>query len=127
MPLSRDGLDDFEPLRDAVPTIFSDEPIKIVLDMEEENLKNAMKVFSSHGYKPRAPVSITEFTRADRRAEWIAQKGLTVFSLWNEKDPMTEIDLFVRPESRFKARQDIDDRRDNDGKNQNQSPRNIFQ
>jgi hypothetical protein len=39
----------------------------------------------------------------------------------------TEIDLFVRPESRFKARQDIDDRRDNDGKNQNQSPRNIFQ
>jgi hypothetical protein len=39
----------------------------------------------------------------------------------------TEIDLFVRPDSRFKARQDIDDRRDHDGKNQNQSPRNIFQ
>lgn len=29
IPLSRDGLDDFEPLRDAVPKIFSDEPIKI--------------------------------------------------------------------------------------------------
>lgn len=29
IPLSRDGLDDFEPLRDAVPKIFSDEPVKI--------------------------------------------------------------------------------------------------
>lgn len=29
MPLTRDGLDDFEPLRDAVPKIFSDNPIKI--------------------------------------------------------------------------------------------------
>ncbi|MEE9150510.1 MAG: DNA primase catalytic subunit PriS [Thermoplasmata archaeon] len=29
MPLSRDGLDDFDPLRDAVPKIFSDEPVKI--------------------------------------------------------------------------------------------------
>ncbi|UCE73711.1 MAG: hypothetical protein JSV56_11895, partial [Methanomassiliicoccales archaeon] len=28
-PLSRDDLDDFEPLRDAVPKIFSDEPVKI--------------------------------------------------------------------------------------------------
>ena len=31
LPLSRDGLDDFEPLRDAVPKIFSDKPIKIVV------------------------------------------------------------------------------------------------
>ncbi len=29
MPLSRDGLDDFEPLRDAVPEMFSDEPVKL--------------------------------------------------------------------------------------------------
>lgn len=29
IPLSRDRLDDFEPLRDAVPDTFSDEPIKI--------------------------------------------------------------------------------------------------
>lgn len=29
IPLSRDGLDDFDPLRDAVPKIFSDDSIKI--------------------------------------------------------------------------------------------------
>jgi hypothetical protein len=57
--------------------------------------------------------------------------GFSRIHLQNQMHPTlevkTEINLFVRPESRFKARQDIDDGRDNDDKNQNQSPRNIFQ
>jgi hypothetical protein len=60
-----------------------------------------------------------------------AVEGFFGIYLQNQMHPAlevkTEINLFVRPESRFKARQDIDDGRDNDDKNQNQSPRNIFQ
>lgn len=50
MPLMRNELDDFEPLRDAIPEIFSDEPVKIdvkkpisiKLKIEEFNLKKGV-------------------------------------------------------------------------------------
>ncbi|MFC1840810.1 DUF6036 family nucleotidyltransferase [Thermodesulfobacteriota bacterium] len=69
--------------------------IDIILGMDEENLKNAMRVFDSLGYKPRAPVKLNDFVNPEKRSEWIKQKELTVFSLWNPDEPATEIDIFV--------------------------------
>jgi hypothetical protein len=57
--------------------------IDIILGMDEQNLMKAMKVFDSLGYKPRAPVELKDFINAEKRYEWITEKGLTVFSLWN--------------------------------------------
>ena len=67
----------------------------VVLDMTSENIQRAVRVLTSLGYKPRAPVPLGDFADSEKRAEWVAQKGLTVFSLWNASDPMTEIDLFI--------------------------------
>ncbi len=71
--------------------------VDIILGMDEQNLMSAMKVFDALGYKPRAPVKLNDFVNAEKRFEWISEKGLTVFSLWNPDEPATEIDIFVEP------------------------------
>lgn len=67
----------------------------LVLDMTEANLRRAVRVFSSLGYRPRAPVPLEQFCDRDTRLSWGEDKSLTVFSLWSEQHPMTEVDLFV--------------------------------
>ena len=69
--------------------------IDIILDMDPGNLKKAMKVFESFGYRPRAPVILKDFVDQAKRSSWIREKGLSVFSLWSPDHPATEIDLFV--------------------------------
>jgi hypothetical protein len=69
--------------------------IDLILDMDGGNLKKAMMVFESFGYRPRAPVALKDFADQAKRSSWIREKGLTVFSLWSPGHPATEIDLFV--------------------------------
>lgn len=77
--------------------------IDIILGMGKKNLINAMQVFETLGYKPRAPVKLNDFVSAEKRTEWIDKKGLTVFSLWNPDEPATEIDIFVKLPVNFEA------------------------
>ena len=69
--------------------------VDLILGMDEKNLINAMHVFESLGYVPRAPVELGDFISYDNRCQWMEEKGLTVFSLWNPDDPATEVDIFV--------------------------------
>ena len=69
--------------------------IDLILKMDQRNLKKAMMVFGSLGYRPRAPVALEDFVDPAKRYSWIREKGLTVFSLWSPDHPATEIDLFV--------------------------------
>ena len=69
--------------------------VDVILEMEEDNLLRAARALSSLGYRPRAPVALEQFADAGQRAEWRAEKGLTVFSLWSPRHPVTEVDLFV--------------------------------
>lgn len=69
--------------------------IDLVLDLDESNLRAAMGVFARLGYHSRAPVPLADFADARTREGWIREKGLTVFSLYSEDHPLTEVDLFA--------------------------------
>ena len=69
--------------------------LDLILDLEYENLRAAMMVFGSLGYRPRAPVELEDFVHLENRNIWAREKGMTVFSLWSPDHPATEIDLFV--------------------------------
>lgn len=71
--------------------------VALVLDLEDGNLRRALAAFASLGYRPRAPVPLEQFADGATRARWIAEKGLTVFSLRSAEHAATEIDLFVEP------------------------------
>lgn len=69
--------------------------IDLILDLSETNVKEAMRIFKELGFIPRAPVNIESFADKKLREQWIQEKNLKVFSLWNKQYPLTEIDLFV--------------------------------
>jgi Nucleotidyltransferase of unknown function (DUF6036) len=69
--------------------------IDLVIDLEPEPAKNAMRTFADLGLKARAPVALEAFADPGQRARWVSEKGMKVFSLWDSRKPMLEIDLFV--------------------------------
>jgi hypothetical protein len=70
--------------------------LDLVVDLTTDNLRRALSVFAALGYRPRAPVPLDQFADKVIRESWIAEKGLTVFSLWSPEAPGTEIDIFVQ-------------------------------
>jgi hypothetical protein len=69
--------------------------LDLILDLREDNLRRAVAALASQGYRPRAPVPLEDFTDAQKRAQWVTEKRLTVFSLDSPSHPRTEVDLFV--------------------------------
>jgi predicted nucleotidyltransferase len=70
--------------------------LDLVVSLEPANAGMAIQALTGLGYRPRAPVAAERFADATERATWIAEKGLTVFSLWSDLTPSLEVDLFVR-------------------------------
>ena len=54
--------------------------IDLILDLEPANVRHAMAAFKRLGYRPRAPVALDDFADPANRAEWVRDKGLTVFN-----------------------------------------------
>ena len=77
--------------------------LDLVVSLEAENARRAIDAVTALGYRPRAPVPAVKFADPAERASWIADKGLTVFSLWSERATGLELDLFVREPFDFEA------------------------
>jgi hypothetical protein len=75
--------------------------VDLILDLDEANLKKAVAVFESLGFRPRAPVPLAQFADAAARQSWIRDKGLTVFSLFSDRHARTTVDLFVEAPLNF--------------------------
>lgn len=69
--------------------------LDLVVALDPTNVLAATSVLTGLGYRPRAPVPVTQFADAAVRKQWVTDKGLTVFSLWSPEHPATEVDLFV--------------------------------
>jgi len=69
--------------------------LDLVVALEPVNARAAMAALSSLGYRPRAPVRAVDFADPVIRKQWIEEKGLAVFSLWSDRFPATEVDVFV--------------------------------
>ena len=52
-----------------------DMDMDIMADLSDENLTRIVDVMSRHGYSPRIPVSPEELISAEKRDEWIKEKG----------------------------------------------------
>ncbi|HLV19775.1 MAG TPA: hypothetical protein VKZ49_02795 [Polyangiaceae bacterium] len=69
--------------------------VDMIIDLEADEVRRALEVLETLGFQPRAPVDARDFADAKNRAAWIAEKGMRVFSMWDPKNPLVEIDLFV--------------------------------
>ncbi|QOC21485.1 nucleotidyltransferase [Wenzhouxiangella sp. AB-CW3] len=75
--------------------IRATQDLDLVVALSEDNARAAMETLTSLGYKPRVPVQAEEFVDPDKRRRWIKEKGMTVFSMFNDNWPETTVDVFV--------------------------------
>ena len=77
--------------------------LDLIVQLERENIRRALRALDSLGYQPRAPVSADDFAERSIRETWIREKNLQVFSFWSNENPGLEVDLFVREPFDFDA------------------------
>ena len=71
--------------------------IDLVVDLDPAAASLAIKSLTGMGLQPRVPVDPEAFADPEQRQEWIDQRGMMVFSLYDPGDPLRTVDLFVQP------------------------------
>ena len=69
--------------------------LDLVIQLDTDNVINAMNNLEKLGYCPLIPVKAIDFADPDKRKLWIETKNMQVLSLQSSLYPETTIDIFV--------------------------------
>jgi len=69
--------------------------IDIVVHLERHNIKKFVEVMKELGFRPKVPVKLEELASKEMREEWVREKGMKVFSLYDPQNPYFLLDVFV--------------------------------
>lgn len=75
--------------------------IDLAIRLDEENLGRFIAAAKELGLKPKMPVSLEDLNDQKKREEWRIEKGMVVYSLFDENAPFLLIDLFIEPQFNF--------------------------
>ncbi|HSR50516.1 MAG TPA: nucleotidyl transferase AbiEii/AbiGii toxin family protein [Acidobacteriota bacterium] len=70
--------------------------VDLVLDLSPQQAGAAIDALEGLGLRPRLPVAASDFADPQRRQQWIEERGMDVFTLWDPSNPLLVIDLFAR-------------------------------
>jgi predicted nucleotidyltransferase len=70
--------------------------VDLVIDLEPLNVRRCIETLQARGLRPLAPVSALDFADPIKRADWIENKNLAVFTMRDERNPLITVDLFAR-------------------------------
>jgi hypothetical protein len=81
--------------------------VDLVIQLEPDNVRRAMRALESFGYQPVAPVSAQDFADPAIRRTWIQEKNMVVFGLQSDRHLDTPIDVFVSEPFDFDREYDL--------------------
>lgn len=76
--------------------------LDLIIHLQPKNILSLVKMMGDLGYKPRLPVDPRDFADIKKRASWVKNKGMLVFSFLNPKNPFELIDVFVKEPKPFR-------------------------
>ena len=76
--------------------------VDVVIDLDETSARRAIEELERIGYRPQAPVHAKDFADKPTRETWARERGMIVFSLYSEANPVV-VDLFVRSPMDFEG------------------------
>jgi hypothetical protein len=69
--------------------------VDLVIQLRPDAIRAAFSALETLGYRPRVPISASQFADADLRAQWIRDKGMKVLNFHSDAHRETPIDLFI--------------------------------
>ncbi len=69
--------------------------VDLAVDLVPGEAERVIEVLTGMGFRPSAPVDARDFARAEMRAEWLREKNMLVFSMWDPDNPLRVVDLFL--------------------------------
>lgn len=69
--------------------------LDLVVEMTRENLRTAIDVLLSMGYRPRVPVDPMDFADETVRERWRREKNMLAFTMIPPDDRMPQVDLMM--------------------------------
>lgn len=69
--------------------------LDLVISLEPENLRKAMETLEQLGLRPSLPVEMSDFSDPAKRKDWLENKHMEVFQLWDPNNAARSIDIFV--------------------------------
>lgn len=69
--------------------------VDIVVDLAPGEAIKPIAALTRLGMVPRAPVEARDFADPAMRRLWMDEKGMRVFSMWDPRAPLREVDVFV--------------------------------
>ncbi len=69
--------------------------LDIMLSFESDNVKKFIELVKNLGFVPRIPVKIEELNDPEKVERWKKEKHLKVFSIYNPKNEMENMDIMI--------------------------------
>jgi len=70
--------------------------IDLVIELSPENCRRALDALAGVGLRPRLPVDMQQFADPEIRRDWVDNRNMMVFQLWDPNVPGRSVDVFVR-------------------------------
>lgn len=70
--------------------------LDLVIGLAPDNCGRALDALAAIGMQPRLPVTFADFSDPAKREDWIENRNMLVFQLWDRSNPERSVDIFVR-------------------------------
>lgn len=70
--------------------------LDIAVALTDVELNKFVSAVKELGLVPRVPVRLEDLADARKREEWINEKNMLVFSVYNPRDPMNQVDVMIQ-------------------------------
>lgn len=77
--------------------------LDLVIGLDPGNCAKGMEALSAIGLRPRLPVTLADFSDPAKREDWVENRHMQVFQLWDPANPERSVDVFVREPLDFSA------------------------
>ena len=69
--------------------------LDLAIGLSPANALRGMQSLASIGLRPRLPVAAEDFADADKRADWLNNRNMLVFPMWDPANPLRSVDVFI--------------------------------
>jgi len=69
--------------------------LDLAIGLTPDNASRGMQSLASIGLRPRLPVTMEAFADADQRADWLNNRNMLVFPMWDPANPLRSVDVFI--------------------------------